>query len=78
MILPIRSGQVFPDLPPGGSQSIADLEHLPGAKVIEGGDVIRMIEGATGNSGEVTPGPWSSYAYQRISVHRDLYRVPLP
>jgi Tol biopolymer transport system component len=79
VILPIRSGQVFPDLPQNGSQSISDIERLPGARVVEGGDVIRMIEGSTGNSGEVTPGPGgSSYAYQRISVHRDLYRVPLP
>lgn len=62
VILPIRPGQVFPDLPPAGSRSISDLEHLTGARVIEGGDVIRMIEGTTGNSGEVTPGPSGTYA----------------
>jgi eukaryotic-like serine/threonine-protein kinase len=78
VILPIRSGQSLPDLPQNGSKWIDDLEHLRGAKVIEGGDVVRVVEGATGNSGEVTPGPRSSYAYQRINVHRDLYRVPLP
>ncbi|MGA3325148.1 MAG: protein kinase [Terriglobia bacterium] len=63
--LPLSPGKVFPQIPPGGFQSVAELANLPGVRVIQ--------------SFDVAPGPGSGvYAFALGSEQRNLYRVPLP
>jgi hypothetical protein len=63
-IVPLAPGQVFPKLPPQGVTSRADAAALPGAKSMEN---------------FVLPGETAGiYAFSRITVHRNLFRIPLP
>jgi DNA-binding winged helix-turn-helix (wHTH) protein/Tol biopolymer transport system component len=64
LIVAVRPANPFPPLPSAGLSSEADLATLPGLKMVE--DV-------------VFPGPnVSLYAFTRQSVHRNLYRIPIP
>jgi hypothetical protein len=64
-VIPLRSGQELPQTPAGGFRSPEDIAKLPGARLID-------AEG-------VTPGPTPEvYAFVRATVHRNLYRIPLP
>jgi eukaryotic-like serine/threonine-protein kinase len=63
-VLPLSPGKVFPNIPPGGFRSEAEIAALPGARVIDAADV------APGS----TPG---LYAFSRQVVQRNLYRIPL-
>lgn len=62
--IPVPKGTSIPALPLQGVRSEADVAILPGVTSIEG---------------NVSPGPDASvYAFFRVNVHRNLYRVPLP
>ena len=63
--VPLRSGSMVPALPPGGVKSENDLKNLPGVQVIDAVDISPGIDAST-------------YAFIKTSVHRNLYRVPLP
>jgi len=64
-VVPVPPGKSLPRLPPSGLKTEADLARVPGVKVIE--------------QGLVSPGPNPSvYAFPRTSVHRNLYRIPVP
>ncbi len=64
-VLPAKPGTLFPDLPPGGFRSGADLAAVPGVHIIEAADV--------------APGPTPNlYVFSRENVQRNLYRIPLP
>ena len=63
--IPLRRGSMLPDLPPGGVKSSDDLKKLPSAQTID----------------EVVASPGTSpstYAFTKTSVHRNLFRIPLP
>ena len=63
--LPLREGRMLPPLPPNGIKSRSDLDAIPGLRVIDHPYVV--------------PGPdLETYAFTRTSVHRNLYRIPLP
>jgi len=63
-VIPLMPGQAFPEIPPGGLPSDAEIATLPGATAIDAYDV--------------SPGPTPGmYAYSRQTVHRNLYRIPL-
>jgi len=63
--VPVPPGKSLPLLPPSGFKSEADLGKVPGVRIIE--------------YGAISPGPDpSNYAFVRTSVHRNLYRVPVP
>jgi Tol biopolymer transport system component len=64
VIVPLRSGTVFPSLPASGIESASDAASLPGAKVVEG-------------DARLGPDP-SIYTFVRGAVHRNLYRIPIP
>jgi len=65
LVLPIPPGKPLPELPPGGIRSFEDGAALPGARVIE--------------QAGLAPGPDpSTYAYTKTTVHRNLFRIPLP
>jgi Tol biopolymer transport system component len=64
LVLPLPHSRDLPPLPPSGFSSPEDVKGLPGAKVID--EVI-------------SPGATTSvYVFTRNSVHRNLYRIPLP
>ncbi len=63
-VVPSKPGTLFPDLPPGGFRSGADLAAVPGVRIIEAADV--------------APGPTPGvYVFSRENVQRNLYRLPL-
>jgi hypothetical protein len=63
--VPLMLGQMFPPIPPGGFRSEAAIAMLAGARFIDGGDV------APGQTLDV-------YAFSRLTVQRNLYRIPIP
>ncbi|MBI4466428.1 MAG: serine/threonine-protein kinase [Acidobacteria bacterium] len=64
-VIPVRSGKTLPPLPAAGIKSERDLARLPGVQVIDRSDL--------------SPGPTPSiYAFTRETVHRNLFRIPLP
>jgi Tol biopolymer transport system component len=64
-VIPIRKGEVLPPFPPAGLKSEKDLMKIPGAKVIDRPEAQIGLDTGT-------------YAYMKLSVHRNLYRIPLP
>ena len=63
-IVPLAPGQMFPKLPSTGVASKADAAALPGAKPLDA---------------FVLPGQNETiYAFSRTTVHRNLFRIPLP
>jgi hypothetical protein len=63
--IPIRSGEIFPKLPPFGIYGMDDAALFPGSRVIDGWNI--------------SPGPDPSvYAYVKATVHRNLFRIPVP
>lgn len=63
-LVPIAPGKSLPSLPVGGIRSKSDLASLKGAVSIP-----------APISPSAQPGV---YAFRRMSVHRNLYRIPLP
>jgi len=63
--LPVRNGTMLPPLPPNGIKSHKDLDAIPGIRVI---DAPAAVLGPS----------LTTYAFRRTSVHRNLYRIPLP
>jgi eukaryotic-like serine/threonine-protein kinase len=63
-VVPLRNGKTFPELPATGIKSESDVAHLRGVQVIP----------------ELAyPGPdVSRYAVSHGSVHRNIYRIPIP
>jgi Tol biopolymer transport system component len=64
LVIPLQEGQVFPPLPLAGVTSETDVAEWKGATVVDGS--IYM------SSDRVT------YAFTRQTVHRNLYRIPVP
>ena len=63
--IPLHNGRMLPPLPPNGIKSRSDLDAIPGLRVIDQPSAV--------------PGPdLAAYAFTRTSVHRNLYRIPLP
>jgi Tol biopolymer transport system component len=64
-VLPTRPGTIFAEIPPGGFHSEAELAMARGVKIIEAADI--------------GPGPSPDvYVFSRETVHRNLYRIPVP
>ena len=62
--IPLSSGRAFPQIPAGGFRSEAEITKLPGTRVIDTYDVA------------LGPMP-GVYAFTRVTVQRNLYRIPL-
>jgi hypothetical protein len=63
--VPLRAGEVLPQIPPGGIQSEDEIARLPGARMIEADGVV------LGPSAGV-------YAFYKGTIVRNLYRIPIP
>ncbi|HZQ55926.1 MAG TPA: winged helix-turn-helix domain-containing protein [Bryobacteraceae bacterium] len=65
IVLPIPPGQSLPNLPAAGIGSLEEGLAVPGARIIE--------------QPEVFPGTgFGTYVYVKTTVHRNLFRIPLP
>lgn len=63
--IPLRPGQMLPQIPASGFQSKEEVAALPGARLIP-------QQGAF-------PGPNpSSYTFTKVATHRNIYRIPVP
>ena len=64
-VIPLMTGQMFPPIPAGGFQSEAAIAKVTGARLIDAFDVM--------------PGLTSDvYAFSRLTMQRNLYRIPIP
>jgi hypothetical protein len=64
-VLPLAPGQVVPERLIHGLPSLEEIVQIPGARAIPVVDV--------------APGPTADiYAFTRVTVQRNLYRVPVP
>src|SRR5262249_17214434 len=62
-VIPLPAGKLFPNLPPLGISSATDVSALAGVRNLEK---------------FATPGlDAGSYLFNRIAVHRNLFRIPL-
>jgi len=64
-VIPLREGKMLPPLPPDGLKTVTDLAALPGLHEV---DAPAAVFGPT----------LDTYTFTKTSVHRNLYRVPLP
>jgi Tol biopolymer transport system component len=70
----LSSGKVFPPLPAAGIQSETELKTIPGATLFVSSGMESMSD-----YGRIAVGTDpSSYAFVRATVHRNLYRIPIP
>ena len=64
-VVPLPRGQAFPQIPVGGFRTEAEIAKLPGALLID--------------ELGVTPRPAPGiYAFVRVTLQRNLFRVPIP
>jgi serine/threonine protein kinase len=64
-VIPLPSGRLLPEIPPGGFRTEPEIAKLPGVRLIDAADV--------------APGPVADiFAFSRITTQRNLYRIPLP
>ena len=63
-VLPLEPGSALPRTPLGGFKTEADIANAPGVEVIPYGDVSFSPETGV-------------YAFSKITVTRNLYRIPL-
>jgi Tol biopolymer transport system component len=62
--IPLLPGKTLPDLPPAGIRELNDVQAFRGATIIEAWDI--------------SPGRDPSvYAFAKMTVHRNLFRIPL-
>ena len=62
--IPAPPGRTLPDLPEAGIRGLEDAKAFPGAVVLEGWDISPGLDP-------------SVFAYVKMTVHRNLYRIPL-
>jgi len=64
--IPLAFGKLFPNIAEGGFRSEGEVASLPGARLID-------------SSADFAPGATPDvYAFSRLTVQRNLYRIPLP
>jgi dipeptidyl aminopeptidase/acylaminoacyl peptidase len=64
-VIPLAPGETLPPMPTGGFTSEGQLAALPGVQILPYGDL------ALGPTPEV-------YAFSRMTITRNLYRIPIP
>jgi hypothetical protein len=65
LAIPVWAGETLPKLPPSGIREPEDANAIPGTHLLDGWFI--------------SPGPEPSvFAYVKTTMHRNLYRIPLP
>jgi hypothetical protein len=63
--IPLQPGEVLRRIPAGGFHSAEEIARLPGARKIDANNLV--------------PGPSADvYAFYRVTIQRNLYRIPIP
>lgn len=63
--IPVAPGESLPNLPPSGIRGLDDAAAFPGSRIID--------------AWNISPGSDPSiFAYVKTTVHRNLYRIPVP
>jgi len=70
----LPAGSAFPPLPPAGIQSESELKTIPGATVFISSGMASINRAVP----VVIGADPSSYAFIKATVHRNLYRIPIP
>jgi serine/threonine protein kinase len=65
LVIPLPPGDMFPDLPSSGIGGLEDAALFRGSRLIDGWNL------------SPAPDP-SVFAYVKMNVHRNLFRIPLP
>ena len=72
LVVPLASAKTFADLAAGGLRQ-TQVAAVPGARAID------RPENVLPGAGDYLPGPSPGiYVFAKQSVHRNLYRIPLP
>jgi hypothetical protein len=64
-MVPLPPDEVVQRLPAGGFRSEEEIAHLPGARRIEG--AVNLVPGRVGDV----------YVFYRVTIQRNLYRIPI-
>jgi DNA-binding winged helix-turn-helix (wHTH) protein/Tol biopolymer transport system component len=65
LAIPVPAGETLPRLPPSGIRGPEDAKPIPGTRLLDGWFI--------------APGPDpSTFAYVKTTMHRNLYRIPVP
>ena len=65
LAIPILAGETFPKLPTSGIRGLEDAKAITGTRLLDGWFI--------------SPGPDPSiFAYVKTTMHRNLYRIPVP
>jgi Tol biopolymer transport system component/DNA-binding winged helix-turn-helix (wHTH) protein len=65
LAIPVAAGETFPKLPSSGIRGLEDAKAIPGTRLLDGWFI--------------SPGPDPSmFAYVKTTMHRNLYRIPIP
>jgi Tol biopolymer transport system component len=73
--IPVPEGETLPKLPSSGFRGPADAKAVPGARLLDATEVQVMAW----HGWLIAPGPEpSEFAYVKTTMHRNLYRIPVP
>jgi len=65
LAIPVAAGEMLPRLPSSGIRGLEDAKAIPGTRLLDGWFI--------------APGPDpSTFAYVKTTMHRNLYRIPVP
>jgi hypothetical protein len=65
LAIPVPAGETLPKLPSSGIRGPEDAKAIPGTRLLDGWFI--------------SPGPEPSvFAYVKTTMHRNLYRIPVP
>jgi hypothetical protein len=65
LAIPVPAGETLPKLPSSGIRGPEDAKAIPGTRLLDGWFI--------------APGPEPAvFAYVKTTMHRNLYRIPLP
>jgi hypothetical protein len=65
LAIPVAAGETFPKLPTSGIRGLEDAKAITGTRLLDGWFI--------------SPGPDPSiFAYVKTTMHRNLYRIPVP
>lgn len=75
LAIPVPAGETLPKLPSSGFRGPEDAKAIPGTRFLDATEVQMMAS----HVWLISPGPEPSvFAYVKTSMHRNLYRIPVP
>lgn len=75
LAIPVPAGETLPNLPSSGVRAPEDAKAIPGTRLLDATGVQMMSSHVWLISPGLEP---SAFAYVKTSMHRNLYRIPVP